>query len=322
MQKHVTVSLCDVCKGVCSLRKKLLMITLYVCFLRLVVMCVDLHTHSLYSDGTVTPVELLRMAADSGLKGFSLTDHDTVDGVQEAVQAGNKLGINVLTGIEISALHRGYSLHILGYGIDPDNPRFLHRLTRLQQGRKERNVKILEKLAVMGIDISGDELDRQSGAGQTGRPHIARILMNRGYVRTMREAFSLYLGRNKPAWQSRFTYTTAETIEMLHQAGGIAVFAHPGQLDPGMKVQPQIIRELVELKLDGLEIFYPGHTRKIQNRLKSLAKKYNLLATGGSDYHGGNRAGNLAGTPGSICPPDSIMQEIRNRLHDSIPTRG
>jgi predicted metal-dependent phosphoesterase TrpH len=130
----------------------------------------------------------------------------------------------------------------------------------------------------------------------------------------MREAFSQYLGRNKPAWHSRFAYTAAETIAMLHQAGGIAVFAHPGQLDPGMKVQPQIIRELVECRLDGLEIFYPGHTRNMQKHLKDLAKKYNLLATGGSDFHGSNRAGNLAGTPGNICPPDSIMEEIHNRL--------
>ena len=285
-------------------------------------MCVDLHTHSIYSDGTATPAELIRMASSRGLRGFSLTDHDTVDGVQEAMRAGEELDIDILTGIEISTLHCGYSLHILGYGIDPDNTRFLHRLKKLQQGRKERNKKILEKLAAMGINISSDELARRAGAGQTGRPHIAAILMNRGYVRTMREAFTLYLGRNKPAWQGRFTYTAAETIEMLHEAGGIAVFAHPGQLDSGMKIQPQIIRELTNLKLDGLEIFYPGHTRKIRNQLKTLAKKYNLLATGGSDYHGGNRAGHLAGTPGAICPPDSIMRDIRDCLSNNIPTRS
>ena len=283
-------------------------------------MCIDLHTHSIYSDGTATPAELVRMASANKLQGFSLTDHDTMDGVEEAVTAGRELGIEVLPGLEISALHHGYSLHILGYGIDPKNPALLHWLKRLQQGRRERNRKILEKLAAMGIQISDDELARLSGKGQTGRPHIARILVSRGYVRTMREAFSRYLGRNKPAWQSRFTYTAADTIEMLHQAGGIAVFAHPGQLDPGMKVQPQIIKELVNLKLDGLEIFYPSHTRTMQKRLKSLAGKYNILATGGSDYHGSNRAGNLAGTPGGICPPDSIMREIRNRLPGDIPS--
>jgi len=277
-------------------------------------MCVDLHTHSIYSDGTATPAELIRLAAACSLQGFSLTDHDTVDGVQEAIDTGNELRIKVFSGIEISALHHGYSLHILGYGIDPENPQFLHWLKRLQQGRKERNLKILEKLASMGIHISGDELARISEGGQTGRPHIARILVRRGYVRTIREAFSQYLGRNKPAWQSRFAYTAAETIAILHQAGGIAVFAHPGQLDPGMTVQPQLIKELAERRLDGLEIFYPSHTRKMQKRLKNLARKYNLLATGGSDYHGSNRAGNLAGTPGSVCPPDSIMQEIGNRL--------
>jgi len=282
-------------------------------------MCVDLHTHSVYSDGTAPPAELITMASSSQLKGFALTDHDTVEGVEIAIDAGLEQGIDVIAGLEISALHRSYSLHILGYGIDPKNPELLLWLKQLQRGRKERNIKILAKLAKLGIEISGDELSRLSGHGQTGRPHIARILVNRGYVRTMREAFNLYLGRNKPAWQSRFTYTAAETIDTIHQAGGIAVFAHPGQLDPGMKVQPQIIKELAERKLDGLEIFYPSHTRKMQKRLKSLAKKYNLLATGGSDYHGGNRAGSLAGTPGGICPPDSIMQEIRNRLHGELP---
>ena len=282
-------------------------------------MCVDLHTHSVYSDGTATPAELISMAVACNLKGLALTDHDTVEGVRETIRLGHKMEVAVISGLEISALHHDYSLHILGYGIDSENQDLCDWLNRLQQGREERNTKILEKLTAMGIDINSDELARFSECGQTGRPHIARLLIDKGCVKTMNEAFKFYLGRNKPAWCSRFSYTAAETIDIIHRAGGVAVLAHPGQLDSGMKIQPQIIKELVERKLDGLEIFYPSHSRKMQKRLKGLAKQYNLLATGGSDYHGNNRAGRLAGSAGGICPPDSIMDDIRRRLQIQNP---
>ena len=245
------------------------MVTLFLCLIFPVIMCVDLHTHSIYSDGTATPAELVRMAADCRLKGFALTDHDTTEGVGEAIRSGLELNVEVITGLEISALHHGYSLHILGYGIDPDNPDLRRWLARLQQGRVERNRKILEKLRRMGIDIKGEEVARLSRCGQTGRPHIARMLVEMGYVQTMNEAFKQYLGRNKPAWSSRFSYTAGQSIDIIHQAGGIAVFAHPGQLDPGMKVLPKIMQELKERKLDGIEIFYPGHTHKMKKRLRT-----------------------------------------------------
>ncbi len=279
-------------------------------------MCIDLHTHSIYSDGTATPAELIRMAVACNLKGFALTDHDTVEGVPEIIRLGQEFNVPVISGLEISAMHRGYSLHILGYGIDPENIALGQWLDKLQQGRAERNIKILEKLASMGIAISAEEVAQLSRCGQTGRPHIARLLLDKGYVKTMNEAFKLYLGRNKPAWCSRFSYTASESIDIIHQAGGIAVFAHPGPMDSGMKTQPQIIRELVECGLDGLEIFYPSHTRKMKKRLNSLAKQYKLLITGGSDYHGSNRAGGMAGSKDAICPPDSIMNELCERLSD------
>jgi predicted metal-dependent phosphoesterase TrpH len=282
-------------------------------------MCVDLHTHSIYSDGTNTPTELVTMAAANNLKGFALTDHDTTEGVAEALRAGEQHGLEVITGLEISAVHRKFSLHILGYGIDPQHPDLLHWLDRVQQGRITRNAKILAKLGGMGIDISQDELERLSSRGQAGRPHIARLLVDKGIVPTMGQAFSHYLGRNKPAWQSRFAYTAAESIAIIHRAGGLAVLAHPGQLDPGMKIQSRIIAELAERGLDGLEIHYPSHGRKMVRRLEGLARKYNLIATGGSDFHGSNRAGELAGGSGAICPPDSIMDNIHQRLRQPHP---
>ncbi len=277
-------------------------------------MCVELHTHSVYSDGTATPTELVQMAADRNIQGFSLTDHDTVEGVQEAFNHGQKVGVPVVSGIEVSTLHREYSLHILGYGIDPKNQNLLQWLARLQKGRAERNRKILEKLAAMGISISEQELEQVSGRGQAGRPHIAQLLHNKGYVTSTRQAFSYYLGRHKPAWCSRSPCSTAEAIRIFHQANGLAVLAHPGIIDKGMKIQPQLIQELAEQGLDGLEVFYPTHSSKVKKRLQMLANKYNLLCTGGSDYHGDHQRRLFAGEAGSICPPDSIMVELLERL--------
>ncbi|MCI5148564.1 MAG: PHP domain-containing protein, partial [Candidatus Electrothrix sp. MAN1_4] len=198
-------------------------------------MCVELHTHSVYSDGTATPAELVQMAADCNLQGFALTDHDTVEGVQEVLDYGQHIGIPVITGIEVSALHRQYSLHILGYGFDPNNEVLLQWLARLQQGRTERNRKILEKLTAIGIALTEQELEQVSGCGQAGRPHIAQLLKNKGYVTNTRQAFTHYLGRNKLAWCSRSPCSTFEAISILHQAGGVAVLAHPGIIDKSMK---------------------------------------------------------------------------------------
>ncbi len=278
-------------------------------------MCIDLHFHSVYSDGTATPGELAQMAAELGLTGIALTDHDTMAGVAEMMERGRKAGIEVVSGIEISALHRGRSLHLLGYGIDIGYRQFNDWLARLQQGRTKRNRAILEKLGRMGIRISDKELQRFSGCGQVGRPHIASLLVEKGIARSMNEAFAHYLGRGKPAWQSRFCYSAAETIAMIHRAGGLAVLAHPGQLDPAMRIQPRLVAELKELHLDGLEAWYPAHPRRMRQTLQALAARHGLLVTGGSDYHGANRPdSSLAGGRSGFCPPDDILDSVRARL--------
>lgn len=277
-------------------------------------MCVELHAHSVYSDGTATPAELVQMAADRNLQGFSLTDHDTVEGVQEALDHGQHIGIPVISGIEVSTLHRQYSLHILGYGFDPNNEVLLQWLVRLQQGRTERNRKILVKLTAMGIVLTEQELEQVSDRGQAGRPHIAQLLKEKGYVTSTRQAFIHYLGRNKSAWCSRSPCSTSEAIRAIHQAGGLTVLAHPGIIDKSMKTLPMLIQELVEHGLDGLEVFYPTHSSKVKKYLQKLANKYNLICTGGSDYHGGHHRRLFAGETGGICPPDSIMVELSERL--------
>jgi len=289
-------------------------------------MCIDLHTHSIYSDGSSTPAELIAMAVANGLEGLALTDHDTVEGVEEVQRLGKQAGITILTGVEISTTLRQYTLHILGYGIDPSDPGLHQWLLPLQQGRAKRNAAILKKLQDLGIAITAEEISKISCCGQTGRPHIARLLIEKGVVDTFDAAFRQYLGRNKLAWESRFSYSAAETIDMIHRSGGLAVLAHPGTLDQEMRVQSMVIRELALRGLDGIELYYPSHSRKILKKLKAIAAQNNLIVTGGSDFHGATRPANrLAGDRDqTVCPPYSIIDAIlarqngRNRNPSSL----
>ncbi len=277
-------------------------------------MCVDLHTHSFYSDGTVSPARLISMAAAAGLTGFALTDHDTMEGVPEVLRLGQEQGLSVVSGLEISAKHGDIPVHILGYGINPDYPQLNAWLGRIQEGRRERNQHIIEKLTALGMTISLEEVDQFSGCGQTGRPHIARLLIAKGYVKTPNQAFARYLGRNKAAYHPRFACSAAESIAIIHEAGGAAVLAHPGLIDSSLKKQPQLIHELAERHLDGLEAHYPGHSRQMTDLFSSLARRHKLLTTGGSDYHGDSRIKGLAGPATGFCPPDSIMEQLCERI--------
>ena len=254
------------------------------------------------------------MAAASGLTGFALTDHDTVEGVPEVLRLGQEQGVQVISGLELSARHGDISVHILGYGVTPEHQQLNTWLARIQEGRRERNQHIIEKLAALGMAISLAEVEQFSICGQTGRPHIARLLVAKGHVKNSNQAFARYLGRNKAAWHPRFACSAAESIAIIHQAGGAAVLAHPGLIDPALKKQPQLIRELAERHLDGLEVHYPGHSRQMTELFSSLARRHNLLTTGGSDYHGDSRIRGLAGSATGFCPPDSIMEQLCQRL--------
>ena len=277
-------------------------------------MCIDLHTHSVYSDGSCTPAELVALAVDNGLQGVSLTDHDTVEGVEEMCRLGAEVGLTVISGVEISTSLHERTIHMLGYGIDPNNTDLQRWLAPLQAGREQRNAVILQKLQNLGIAITEEEVKEVSQCGQTGRPHIARLLVDKGVVDSFDAAFRHYLGRNRPAWESRFSYSAAETIDMIHQMGGLAVLAHPGQVDSTMSVLPALIRELTRCNLDGLELYYPTHTRKMQRQLQTLADSLGLLTTGGSDFHGPARPYRLAGKMQGFCPPCSILEQLTIRL--------
>lgn len=278
-------------------------------------MCVDLHTHSYYSDGSASPAELVQMAVDSRLRGIALTDHDTIEGIDEFLAQGLTHELEVIPGLEINATHRDFSLHILGYGIDHRNSELIEWLRRLQEGRARRNEQIISKLQKMGFDIHLHELETVSPCGQTGRPHIARLMQNKGIVQSTNDAFALYLRNGCPAWATRFAYTAAESIDMIHRAGGLAVLAHPGVLKQQAPALSLIMAELVERGLDGIEAYYPTHSPTLEKKMRKFARKYQLVLTGGSDYHGNHRTfSTMADTRSGFCPPDSILDSLRERL--------
>jgi len=262
---------------------------------------VDLHTHSTASDGLLAPEELVRLAVQRGLRVLALTDHDTVAGVPAAQAAARACGIMLVPGIELStAVERG-EVHILGYFVDPDDPGLQAHLARLVAARQERAARLVEQLRSLGFPVTLDELEALAQGGTITRAHAARLLVAKGYVSSLDEAFDRYLGRNRPAYVPRTYPRPREALEIVHAAGGVAVLAHPLSVDD----LEATLAELVPAGLAGLEAWYGEYTPEQQHALAMLAERYGLIATGGSDYHGpGFRAGRELGSvdvpPGTV----------------------
>lgn len=253
---------------------------------------IDLHIHSTYSDGLLRPAEIVDLAYSQGLTAIAITDHDTAAGVDEALHRGGEKGIEVIPGIEISSWHGATSMHILGYHFDHEDRKFNSRLQLLQEGRETRNAKIIENLNRLGIRVDINELLQYSEYGQTGRPHIARLLVDKGVTKTVDLAFKHYLGRGAPAYAERFRFSAHDAISMIRDAGGIAVLAHPANLDPTLRSIPSLLEDLRSVGLEGIEVYYPAHSPKAVKALLNMADALGLLITGGSDFHGIERPGN------------------------------
>ena len=273
---------------------------------------IDLHLHSTHSDGTMTPSQLVKQAAGIGLSAISITDHDTVSATAEAITEGKIYSVEVIPGLEISSKYKGLDLHLLGYNFDWLNPELLKTLDRLQSARKERNKKIIRKLQEIGINITEQDLKTESGAGVAGRPHFARLLIKSGVVKNNQQAFSHYLKAGRCAYVPRFVLDIHDAIEILHCAGGIAVLAHPIQLSCSFSELSRTIKELKELGVDGLETYYPTQKGKTGKKIRELAEKYQLLETGGSDYHGDIRHGtSMAGATGKFQVPAELLTKLK-----------
>jgi len=241
----------------------------------------DLHLHTLFSDGTYTPEELIQEAEKQGLSAISVVDHDTVEGIEPTIEIAKSKNIEVLSGIELSAEYDGLEIHILGYLIDYKRKDLLERLDSLKENRIERIYKILDKLKGMGIILKAETVFDLSKQGTVGRLHIARAMVKDGWVSSIWEAFHKYIGDKCPAYICGFRFSPTEAIKLIKDVDGIPVLAHPYTLN-----RDELIPQFVEQGLLGLEAYYPQHTQGMVNFYLNLATKFNLLVTGGSDCHG------------------------------------
>jgi 3',5'-nucleoside bisphosphate phosphatase len=273
---------------------------------------IDLHTHSTASDGSLAPEELVVYAKSKGAAAISLTDHDTIDGLEKALAAGKKHGLEVIPGLEISAQHPGGSMHILGYYIDPNEIFLKKELRRLQEARQERNPKIIKKLQSLGISISFDQVQALA-QGQIGRPHIAKVLLQMGAVSSIEEAFQKYLTKGAAAYMEKFRFSPRKAIDMILRAGGIPVLAHPFTLNYSfLRDLKIIVRELKGDGLKGIEALYSEHTPEQTRDYLTLAKELDLIFTGGSDFHGDtNKEVDLLVGKGDLKIPYHIVKDLK-----------
>ncbi len=273
---------------------------------------IDLHTHSMASDGSMSPAELVRHAHEKGLSALALTDHDTVDGVQEALEEGERLGVEVIPGIEISVDYKP-EMHILGYfpNLYAYNS-IRNELEVIRQGREARNLKIISRLNGLGIDITTEEIKSEALGDVTGRPHIARVLVNRGFVKSIDDAFNKYLGREGLAYFKRFELKPEQGIQAIRRAGGLPVLAHPVFLRKTYDEMDKLLGELKGFGLAGIEALYSDHTREDTGNFLRLAIKHGLIVTGGSDFHGSFKPGMELGTGrGGLEVPYELLENLR-----------
>lgn len=271
----------------------------------------DLHTHTRASDGMNSPAENVMLAKQKGLSGIAITDHDTVAGIAEAMEAGHEAGIIVVPGIEISTSGGGKDIHVLGYGLNPDDSLLLERLTQLRGTREKRNEMILDKLREMNIPISlqevKDGLNRPLSPDESiGRPHIADAMVRKGYAANLRDAFDRYLAEGQPAYASLPRIAPEVAMMWIREAGGAPVLAHPG-----LYGDDNLVREIVEKgKPAGIEVYHSDHEPAEEERYMDMAIRYGLIATGGSDYHGIRQGVVFHGDIGSRSVPLETIERL------------
>lgn len=241
---------------------------------------VDLQVHTTASDGALSPAAVVQAAADAGLHALAITDHDSVDGLAEAQEAGRQLGVRIVPGVELSCHFEGEELHLLGLHL-ADLDAMRDALTALQTQRVQRAERIVAALNAHGIPVRMDAVLAEAGPGAVGRPHIARALLAGGWVREFREAFDKWIGWGRPAYMAKEQFAVADAIALVHRAGGLAVWAHPGEL-----ATPARIGRLADLGLDAVEVLHPSHPPYLVQRLVEHTEKAGLLPSGGSDWHG------------------------------------
>lgn len=278
---------------------------------------IDLHVHSTASDGTFTPAEIIELALAAGLSAIAITDHDSIAGSREALLGGIPPQLGFLTGVEVSAepppSYGGPgSIHILGYGLRLDDPDLNLTLARLQNARRDRTPKIVQRLNALGIPVTLEEVLGIAADGQPGRPHVAKLLVAKRVVPDIDAAFDRYLGNGRPAYVDKFRIDAGEAIARINAAGGIPVLAHPGLLKiENNAALEELLAELMAMGLKGIEVYYPEHSPGQTRLYLELARRHGLLVTGGSDFHGDiDPRIKLGVGKGDLCVPYALYQRL------------
>ncbi len=275
----------------------------------------DLHTHSTASDGTASPRQVVRLAKQAGLRAVALTDHDTLAGIPDAADEARHLGVELVPGCEISLDGVPGTFHMVGLGVDPADAVLGGRLDFVRIGRESRNAEILGKLVALGHGITMEEVAAEAGGDVIGRPHFARVLVKRGVVKDFKEAFDRFLGKGRQAYADRERLPLPEAIDAIHGAGGSAVLAHPYTVahhDPA--VYEAWLVEMAAAGLDGIETLYTEHSSRDVEHYRGLARRCGLLESGGSDFHGDNKANTDVGSgKGGLRIPYAFWEALRDR---------
>lgn len=273
---------------------------------------VDLHVHSNASDGTLCPSEVVCLAKETGLCAIALTDHDTVEGVDEALAAGRQYNIEVIPGVELSCAYISKEIHIVGLFVDCRNQDFLDELTRLKDTRNARNEQMAQKCREQGMDITMKELLAEYPGAVLTRAHFAALLTKKGYVSSVKDAFERYLNDHGPCFVPRYKMPCEKTIELIHSAGGLAILAHPILYKLGNSELAKLVSYLAKCGLDGIEVLYSTYTASDERRVDKLAKENALLISGGSDFHGANKPHIRLGTCRSnMRIPYDILENLK-----------
>lgn len=280
---------------------------------------VDLHIHSTASDGSLTPTQLVRHAGRLGLQVIALTDHDSTAGVSEARAAGQTYGVEVIAGVEINTDVSKAEIHVLGYFVDTDHAELNEQLARIREGRVGRARKMAEVLTGMGAPVRFERILEIAGEGSVGRPHVAQALVEAGHAHGYRDAFERFIGRNSPAYVERMKFTPAEACALIRRAGGLPVLAHPVFYDKYGAIKSaidldELLPQMITAGLAGLEAYYPNYDAVTHEFLLGIARRYGLLVTGGTDFHGPR-----TGQPdlGGIYVPLKVVRRLREAWAES-----
>ncbi len=273
---------------------------------------VDLHMHSACSDGTDEPSDLAAKAKEAGVSAIALTDHDAVRGIDEIMKAGEECGLEVIPGVELSTEYGPEEVHVVGLFIDPENEALQAQLQAFRDNRDNRNLKMIDRLREAGFDITAEDVYERNPGAVIARPHVARYLVETGQAPDVQSVFDDYIARGKPCYVERYKITPVEAVKLIHDAGGLAILAHPCLYKMSREELTQMVSEMKEAGLDGIEALYSRNKEGEEEEYCQLAEDFDLLLSGGTDYHGTTKPDLQIGVgTGNLCIPYSVLEKMK-----------